>query len=261
MQDMVVVPFSSTESAVFGPNFASPPDSGLSPFTTVAKSPTAAPTERFAVVPEFADRVMTVTVLGILSVGLISTVLDGSWSNGLDLKRIGPILSTGIASMAMLVMWLAFQRWRVDGSAFPSRLAIAIPCLAWASQSISAPVLFSESTARQVPSPVRIGAGVVGIFLIACDVVRPHWTLVRTFAGRLGACVAAVVGVALAISVGLTAHPALQVSVRLSWATTCMPASLGILGIALLVSPGSSETVLRRVVGGSACFQIGRAHV
>lgn len=257
MKNMHVISLPLTEAAVVGLSIASPPDSSLSRRNTVVEHSVVALGKLPRVIQAFADRVIAVTVLGILGAGLVSTVLDRSWSNGIDLQRIGPILSTGIACMAMLAMWLAFQHWHAEGDALSSRLAIAIPCLAWASQGLSAPVLLSEPMARQIPAPVRIGVGVVGVFLIACEVIRPERSVVRSFAGRLCACVVSAAGLATAITWGLTGHQELQLEVRHYWATTAMPASLGILGITLLVVPVSFQSVLRRFVGVALLLLVG----
>ena len=248
MQNTQVIYPSSPEAAFLGTSFVPSPDSVRPSIAIAERSTMAAPTlSNFS--RAFAGRVITVTVLAIISVGLLSTVLDGSWSNGPDVERIGPILSTWIASMAMLAMWLAFQRWNTDGDALSSRLAIAIPGLAWASQGISAPVLLNEPMAHQLPGAARIGAGLVAVVLIACDVFRPQRPFGHTFTARLVASVGAAAGVATAISWGLKRHPQLQFDVRHYWSTVAMPASLGILGIAFVASRVPFQAVLRRFVG------------
>ena len=169
------------------------------------------------------------------------------WTAEVSIAHIGPTLATGTVSAALLATWLAFMRWREDRHVLSGRLAIAVPCLVWFSQSISSPVLLGESAARQSPSALRVGAAIVASWLVACDLVRRDRPVVQSVAGGLLLSGGSALAVAAGIKWGLreSVHDDVQ---RLA-STAALPAIWVMLGLATLASERRPRTVLRSCLG------------
>ena len=199
---------------------------------------------------QWLQHLLSPALLVLFAVGLGSTLADaGALATETDLERIGPILATGIVSMALLATWLAFTRWREDHEVLSGRLAIAVPCLIWASQSISSPLLLAEPLTHQTPSALRVGVGVVGSWLVACDVVRRDRPVTRSFAAGLLLSIVAASSVAAGIRWGFGGRYELQSDVRRLAATVAFPALWGSVGVFVLVSARPPRRVLRRCLG------------
>ena len=201
-------------------------------------------------VGQFLERLLTPALLGLFGLGLVSVGADlGGWATEADLARAGPTLATGTVSVALLTTWLAFMRWREDHDVLSGRLAIAVPCLLWVSQSISSPLLLGESTARQSPSALRIGAGIVGSWLVACDLVCRHRPVTRSFAAGLLLSVGSALAIAAGIQWGLDAR--LYEDVRRLGSTVALPTIWALLGFLTLVSARPPRTALRSCLGAA----------
>jgi hypothetical protein len=194
-------------------------------------------------------RLLTIAFLGLFGVGLSSTALNrNGLTSGLDMKRVGPVLGMTTVSMALLATWLAFMRWREDHDLLSGRLAAAIPCLVWASQSISSPVLLTEPLSRQEPSILRMAAGVVGTLLVVVDLARPERPFLSSLRQRLVAALLASV-VAGGLTASVLRRPRLFIDVRQLSALRVFPVLWMLLGAALLVRGWRSGRALRRSLG------------
>ncbi len=196
----------------------------------------------------FFERLLTPALLGLFGLGLVSAGADiRGWTTELDAQRVGPTLATGTVSAALLATWLAFMRWREDHDVLSGRLAIAVPCLLWVSQSVSSPLLLGETAARQNPSALRIGAGIVGSWLIACDLVCRHRPVTRSFAGGLLVSVGSAIAIAAGIKWGL--DEASSQDVRRLVSTVALPAIWVLLGLLTLVRARPPQTAVRTCLG------------
>ena len=215
------------------------------------ETPDAPPT-RASVGPvgRYFERLLTPALLGLFGLGLVFVGADiGGWANEADLARAGPTLATGTVSVALLATWLAFMRWREDHDVLSGRLAIALPCLFWVSQTISSPMLLGATAERQSPSALRIGAGIVGSWLVACDLVCHHRLVTRSFAAGLLLSVGSALAVAAGIKWGLDAR--LYQDVRRLVSTVALPTIWALLGFLTLVSARAPRTALRSCLGAA----------
>jgi signal transduction histidine kinase len=200
-------------------------------------------------------RVFGAALFLVFSVALSSTALNGrGWAKDLDMERVGPILGMTTVSMSLLGSWLGFMRWREDRNPRWGRLAVAIPCLVWASQSISAPVLFGESVDRQVPSLLRIAAGLVGTWLVLYDVVRPEATFANSSCAKLGLALSsvgilAVVFLAIPIPSFFPEYSELKSQTRLALSTRGFPVVWGLVGLVISHRSWRDRDLLGRSLG------------
>ena len=198
------------------------------------------------------SRLLVPALLAFFGLGLLATVLDGgAWKTQVDFERVGPNLAAGIVSMTLLATWLAFMRWREDHDVLSGRMAIAMPCLIWVSQSIRSPLLLTESSARRVPSALGVGVGIVGTWLITCDLVRRHRPVTQSYAAGLLLSIVSATSIAAAIRWGLDGHPEFQSDVRRLAATTAFPALWGSLGLLMVASARAPRAALRRCLGAA----------
>jgi signal transduction histidine kinase len=194
------------------------------------------------------ERLATPALLGLFGLGLLSAGAEiRGWTAEVSVTHIGPTLATGTVSAALLATWLAFVRWREDRHVLSGRLAIAVPCLVWFSQSTSSPVLLVESAARQNPSALRIGAAIVGSWLVACDLVRRDRPVVQSVAVGLLLSVGSALALAAGIKWGLS--PSVHDDVQRLASTAALPTIWVMLGLATLASDRPPRTVLRSCLG------------
>ena len=189
-------------------------------------------------------------VLAILGVGFASTVVDTrNWAVAANVERLGRTLAMGTVAMALLGTWLAYTRFRDERSVLWSRIAIATPCLYWASQGISSSFRLAESADRQAPSAIRLGAGVVGLSVLVCDLIRRRRPLVRSFSAGLLLSIGSVASIGLAMTLGLSNQPDLQLDIRRFFAAVLFPALLVGVGLLLILSDRSPHPAVRRCLG------------
>ena len=199
-----------------------------------------------------AERVAAPALLALFTVGLGYTVIQGDARATSDAyQRLAPLLSAAVVSLALLACGIAYLRSRNAADVLAGRLALAIPCLVWASQAIAGTHAVPDSTAvhSDVPSMLRIVIGVVGTALIASDLVSRERALIRSLVLRTlvsSAGVAAGLGLA---TVALRDRSALQLDIRANVASTVLPVIWALLAVVLVLSGQSSRRLLRRCLG------------
>ncbi len=211
----------------------------------------AAPAE-VGPVGRFFERLPTPALLGLFGLGILSAGADfRGWATEIDLARVGPTLAIVSASVSLLATWLAYMRWRNDRDVVSGRLALAVPCLYWASQSISGPLLLGTSAERQIPSPLRIGAGLVGSWLVACDLIWRRRRMTRSFAAGFLLSVGSAIAIASAIKWGAGQPFGVENDVRRVISMVAFPALWIVLGFLTLVSARPPRTALRSCLGAA----------
>lgn len=186
--------------------------------------------------------------LTVLFVSGLSWLILADSSKTSQADQIAEVLLGAVVAVGVVGTWLAFTQWSDTRDVLAGRLALALPALLWASQCLSTPAA-SGSSGSPLPRNLGLGVGVVGTWLVACDVVFRERPLVRSLFARL--FLAAVVSSAIAAAFQWA------IGDRGLGPDTLRPWVLGfatvwaVLGIVELVCFSASRTVARSYLGVS----------
>ena len=204
-----------------------------------------------------SSRFAAPVILLVFSVGLgLSTVQAKSW-NAQELSlRVSPFLSGASACLALVVCWVAYLHWRGEGDVLSGRLALAVPCLVWASQSFrgayaSVKLRSPINTALPIsPSVASVAVGCLGIGLLSAHVLSHQRAvtdslLIRVLIGAVGAMVGSIV-----LALVFRNNPAGHLAFRQRFASTVFPVACVLLGLHFFLRRLPSRAILRRSMGG-----------
>ena len=191
-------------------------------------------------------------LLGLLGLGFVaSSVGTSGWSRPMDVDQLVAQLVVSIALLVLLASWISFSIWRREGGLGLRRVALAAPCLFWASQSINGPIHLTGSHSGGYPSGVRIGAGVVGSLVLACEVFRPRRPVIRSYSASILLSIVAISASAFVVDRGFPQYTQISFDAHRVLPSLVFPVVWSALGLLLLMITPAVDCVLRRSLGAS----------
>lgn len=207
-----------------------------------------------------SGRFVAPVILLVFSVGLgFSTMQATSWNAREVSLRASPFLSGAGACLALVVCWVAYLHWRGEGDVLSGRLALAIPCVVWASQSfrsayesspLGRPTDLGTLSRPMSPSVASVAVGVVAIVLLTSHVVSHQRALWDSLLLRVLMSVTGVVVGSLGLALVFRNDPAGHLAFRQRFASTVFPVSCLLFGAHFVLRRFPSRAVLRRCTGG-----------
>ena len=206
--------------------------------------------------PSVPRRLVVPTVLLLLFGGLGLTALQAEHSvPGGQYLHLAPVLSGATVCLSLVASWVALVTWQGSADILSGRLALAIPCLVWASQGVvGAPILANQSTySHGTPSTARIVIGVFGTALIVAHVVSRERVMTESLILRMLLGAVGLGAASLLSAIAFRHDPLLHLAIRDRVADIAFPAVWVLLAGFLTLKDGSNH---RRLRGTLSAFLI-----
>jgi signal transduction histidine kinase len=170
-------------------------------------------------------------VLVAFGIGLGYTLLGPrSAPDRIEARDVALVLSSVVASSALVASWMALLRWRNESDPRANTLALVVPGLVLASEAVAG-TRIALNGADHGPTIAQIAIGATATALLLSEIVRPNRTTSRAPFLRFAVCAVVAAALTTAGKLAFRDHPALENTIRRQSATVWIPVTWLIMAV------------------------------